>query len=154
MNAPAVQITEQRPGAAFAFKELRVRSIVVIALAIHPLLVALLLSGAARIAAVGGILSVVGLLFDVYRFEVDSVRQKITIRTLWLGWRQRGVLTYDFFDVLCLEKVWFSYGPNGCRWRFRDGATYEFLAPIDERLYELFGEKDDAFAGDQTHGGR
>ena len=29
MNAPVVQITEKRPGPAFAFKEMRVRSIVV-----------------------------------------------------------------------------------------------------------------------------
>jgi hypothetical protein len=141
MNAPSMPITDKHPSPAFAFKEVRVRSIVAIALAIPLVLVSLLLSDAWRIAAMGGIGVIVAMLFDVYRFEVDAVRQKITIRTLWLGWRERGTATYAFADVIRLEKTSWGDGEPAFRWRFRDGANYEFLAPIDERLYELFRER-------------
>src|SRR5690242_5702440 len=100
MNGPAVSITDKDERLAFAFNQMRGRSIVVIALAIPLVLVALLLSGTARIAALGSILFVVGLLLDVYRFEVDPVSQKINILTLWLGWRKRGAVTYGFSDVV------------------------------------------------------
>ncbi|HWB12290.1 MAG TPA: hypothetical protein VG826_23890 [Pirellulales bacterium] len=144
MNAAAIPITEKHPSPAFAFKKMRGRSMVVIAVAILLILPALLLSGAARIAAIGGILFVVGMLFDVYRFEVDPVRQQVTIRTLWLGWQERSAVTYGFSDVLRLEKTSWADGESAFRWRFGDGATYEFLAPVDERLYELFREKEGA----------
>lgn len=130
----------------FMFKEMRVRGIVAIALAIPLLFVALLLSGVARIATIGGMLFIVGLLLDVYLFEVDCVAQKIKIRTLWLGWRERGAVTYAFSDVLRLEKTSWGWEQRAFRWRFRDGANYEFLAPIDERLYELFRDKEGASA--------
>lgn len=144
MNAPAIPTTENHNSDAFAFKEVRGRSTVVIALAILLILPALLLSGVARIGAIAGILFIVGVLLDVYRFEVDPVSQKIKILTLWLGWRKRGAVTYGFSEVVRLEKRFVGgYGDRGYRWRFRDGATYELFSPLDERLYELFREKED-----------
>lgn len=145
MNAPAIPTTENHNSDAFAFKEVRGRSTVVIALAILLILPALLLSGVARIGAIAGILFIVGVLLDAYRFEVDPVSQKIKILTLWLGWRKRGAVTYGFSDVVRLEKRFVGgYGDRGYRWRFRDGATYELFSPLDERLYELFRENEDA----------
>lgn len=143
MNAPAIPNTKSDDNSAFAFKEVRGRSIVVIALAILLILPALLHSGVARIATIGGILLVVGMLLDVYRFEVDPILREVTIHTLWLGWLDRSSVTYTFSDVLRLERA--SLGgvsTPGYRWRFKDGANYELMAP-NERLYELFREKED-----------
>ncbi len=124
-------------------KELRGRSRCAIAVASPLVLLALLLPVAARIAAIVGILGIVALLLDDYRLVVDPVGRTIRIQTLWLGWRERGAVTYRFSDVVRLEKATLGDTTTGYRWKFRGGATYELSSPLDERLYELFREKED-----------
>lgn len=100
-----------------------------IAGAILALIPAFLLAGWQRYAAIAATLVICSVLLTVYRFEVDSSRRMITVRTLWLGLLQRKVVRYTFSDVRDVREEF--VGDNGpvCVLEFSSGRRFEL--PIE-----------------------